>query len=113
MEKTREFAPADRYVYDFGACSPVNGFAQIDTWQDASYYGTWANPERLIIFCYCEGDCTTTTCDNVQEFITEIYAIKDWCLREGGEKGFLGIDPGLNPAAIQKWKDIGLEELIY
>ena len=39
MKITREFAPADRYVYDFGLCSYKNGCAQVDTAQDASYFG--------------------------------------------------------------------------
>lgn len=113
MEKIREFCPADRYVYDFGICSAKNGFAQIDTWQDASYYGTWANPEKLVVFSYCEGDCCTTKCDNVQEFVAEIEAIKQWNNESGGERGFRGIDPGLDPANIQKWHEIGLAYLLH
>ena len=58
MKITREFCPGDRYVYDFGLCSYENGWAQVDTAQDASYFGTWANPTRLMIFSYCEGDTT-------------------------------------------------------
>ena len=50
MKITREFGPGDRYVYDFGLCSYENGWAQVDTAQDASYFGTWANPTRLMIF---------------------------------------------------------------
>jgi len=113
MEKIRDFTPADRYVYDFGKCSSKNGFAQIDTWQDASYYGTWANPEKPVIFSYCEGDYCATRCDNVQEFIAEIMAIKEWNIQSGGERGFRGIDPGLDPKAIQKWQEIGLGDLLH
>ena len=58
MKITHEFCPGDRYTYDFGLCSFENGWAQIDTAQDASYFGTWANPTRLMIFSYCEGDTT-------------------------------------------------------
>ncbi len=58
MKIVREFAQADRYVYDFGSCSYANGFAQIDTRQDASYFGTWCSPERRMIVNYCEGDVT-------------------------------------------------------
>ena len=113
MEKIREFAPADRYVYDWGLCSSDNGFAQIDTWQDASYYGTWANPEKLIIFNYCEGDTCLTKCDNEEEFRAEIYALKKWADESGGDRGFRGIDPGLNPVAIEKWRAVGLRELLH
>uniref|UniRef100_A0A6M3LZ53 Uncharacterized protein n=1 Tax=viral metagenome TaxID=1070528 RepID=A0A6M3LZ53_9ZZZZ len=113
MEKKHEFCPADRYRYDFGICSSTNGFAQIDTWQDASYFGTWANPEKLVIFSYVEGDCYTTKCDTVKEFIDEIHAIKKWNDESGGDRGFKGIDPGLRPEAIQKWREIGLEALLH
>ena len=58
MKITREFCPGDRYVYDFGLCSYENGTAQVNTAQDASNFGTWANPMRLMIFSYCEGDMT-------------------------------------------------------
>ena len=40
MKITREFCPGDRYTYDFGHCSYENGWAQVDTAQDASYFGT-------------------------------------------------------------------------
>ena len=36
MKITREFAPGDRYRYDFGLCSYANGWAQIGAAQDAS-----------------------------------------------------------------------------
>ena len=37
MRITRDFKPmSDRYGFDFGPCSTANGFAQIDTRQDAS-----------------------------------------------------------------------------
>ena len=68
MKITREFAPADRYLYDFGLCSYANGWAQVDTAQDASYFGTWANPTRLLIFNYCEGDTTLHEAETPEEF---------------------------------------------
>ena len=52
---TREFASADRYRYDFGLCSYENGFSQVDTRQDAWYYGTWANPYKFIEMGSSEG----------------------------------------------------------
>jgi hypothetical protein len=30
MKRTSEFSSTSRYIYDFGMCSPRNGFAQID-----------------------------------------------------------------------------------
>jgi hypothetical protein len=46
METIRGFEMTNRYTFDFGTCSPQNGFAQVDTGQDAYYFGTWANPEK-------------------------------------------------------------------
>lgn len=113
MKKHHDFTPSDRYKYDFRLCSSKNGFAQIDTYQDASYYGTWANPEKLIIFSYCEGDCYTTICETVEEFVAEIEVIRQWNIEQGGPRGFRGIDPGLNPDNIQKWHEIGLGHLLH
>ena len=45
----------DRYQFDWGECSTANGYAQVDTKQDAWYYGTWANPETFTIVSYAEG----------------------------------------------------------
>ena len=50
MKITREFCPGDRYTYDFGLCTYEKGWAQVDTAKDASYFGTWASPTRLMIF---------------------------------------------------------------
>ena len=45
MKINRKFCPGDCYVYDFGLCSYENRRAQVDTAQDASYFGTWAKPD--------------------------------------------------------------------
>ena len=106
----REFCPADRYRYD--SSLPAD-FAQIDTSQDASYYGTWASAKRRVIFCYCEGDCTTTQCETDEEFRSEILKIKQWN-DDNGHK-FKGIDPGWaaikKPELKQPWIDVGLGHL--
>ena len=110
MRKTHEFCPSSRYNYDFGLCSSSNGFAQIDTGQDASYFGTWAHPGKRIVFAYVEGDCYTTECDTVDEFVTEIRDIKKW----NDESGWsFAIDPGLNPENIKAWESIGLSDLLH
>ena len=111
MKIIREFAPADRYVYDFGICSSKNGFAQVDTDQDASYYGTWASPKKLAIVCYCEGDVTTTICDNTDEFVSQIEELKKWNDESG--HNFKGIDPGFNVDLKQSFISIGLEKYLH
>ena len=94
MKTERNFLPGDRYAYDFKHCTTAKGFAQVDTSQDASYFGTWANPFTLQIVSYCEGDVTIQTADNEAEFLQEILNIRIWN-EENGHK-FLGIDPGFN-----------------
>ena len=55
MKITRDFRPlTDRYAFDTGPCSYANGFAQIDTRQDASYYGTWCSPVARTIVSFCD-----------------------------------------------------------
>lgn len=111
MKVLREFADADRHLYDFGLCSAKNGFAQVDTGQDAWYYGNWANPFKLIIFSYAEGDCITTICDTEEEFATELRKIKTWNDEQG--YGFRGIDPMCNDKLESKFKSIGLGDLLH
>ena len=72
MKITREFCPGDRYIYDFGLCTYEKGWAQVDTAQDASYFGTWANPTRLMIFSYCKGDTTLKEAASPEEFVAEL-----------------------------------------
>ena len=105
----REFEPASRYLYDFGLCSYENGFSQVDTSQDAGYYGTWANPYKFIIFNYCEGDCTTTICDNAEDFVKEMRELKDWNNRM---EHSCAVDPGLDPLNIARWNELGLSDLL-
>lgn len=111
MKITKEHCPSDRYRYDFGPCSTANGFAQVDTDQDAWYYGTWANPEKHIIFTYCEGDCTTIECDTDEEFVAEMRKLEEWNNKERG--GFCKVDPGLREGAQEPWKRLGLGDMLH
>lgn len=111
MQTIREFAPADRYVYDFGVCSYSNGFAQVDTSQDASYFGTWCSPSRRMIVSYCEGDVTTQICESDAEFVAALQQIDDWNVSQG--HGHARIDPGLDPAFRDVFAAIGVESLLH
>jgi len=115
MVKRKEyFKSTERYEFDWGMCSISEGFAQVDTWQDASYFGMWANPETLTIVCYCEGDVSITTAETPQEFVEEILKIKTWS-NENADNGFKGIDTGWtenNPIEM-KFKALGLGELVH
>lgn len=111
METIREFEPADRYVYDWGPCSSKNGFAQVDTDQDAPYFGTWASPSKLMTVCYAEGDVTIRKAANVKEFVDEVRSIKQW--NEDNGYRFIGIDPGLNEELREHFEKFGLNDLLH
>jgi hypothetical protein len=108
MKTTREFCPGNRYHYD--SLLLGKGYAQVDTGQDASYFGTWANPETLVIFNYCEGDCATFACETAEEFLAELESLKAWNEKNGYS---FGVDPGFKPEAKAKWKEAGAGHLLH
>jgi hypothetical protein len=111
--KTRRwFAPsASRYAFDFRLCTPAHGWAQVDTSQDAPYFGTWANPHRLEIVTYCEGDVTIQSYATAAEFEAGLRALKSWNEEHGHR--FLGIDPMLSPQLEDAFRRIGLSDLLH
>ena len=111
MKTIREFASIDRYYFDFKKCTTDKGWAQVDTEQDASYYGTWANPFDLKIVSYAEGDITIQTADNVAEFVEEMEKLKAWNIENGWK--FYGIDPGFNERLADKFKEVGLGDCLH
>ena len=110
MKKTAEFYPSNRYQYDFGLCSHRNGFAQIDTAQDAEYYGNWINPTQRILFTYMEGECITMEFDTDDEMKSEILELSAWHNDDGGK---FKIDGMCNDEIINKFTDIGLSHLLH
>ncbi len=107
----RDFTPADRYLYNFNKCSYANGWAQIDTEQDAIYYGQWINPERRLIFAYVEGDCILTKCETDADLQSEMFRMKEWNVKQGWR--FMGIDPGFNEALKTALITAGLEQYLH
>jgi len=110
-EIVRDFCHGDRYGYDFNLCTTAKGFAQVDTGQDAWYFGTWANPFKLCILCYCEGDVTLTKCKDEKEFSDELHKIKKWNFENGW--GFFGIDPGFNEKLRARFGTLGLASMLH
>lgn len=110
IEIIRNFSPADRYKYDFRLCTYALGWAQIDTRQDASYYGTWTSPERREIFSYCEGDTTLTRCGTDEEYRQALAEVVRWNQDHGY---WIGIDPGFSPAMKERFTALGLAGLLH
>lgn len=102
---------ADRYEFDFNRCKSSDGWAQVDTEQDASYFGTWANPFQLRIVTYVEGDVTVEAFASIAEFSYGIRRIKAWNDENGFR--FTGIDPGFNESAKTLWSEYGLGDLLH
>jgi hypothetical protein len=107
----RQLRPGDRYKYDFEICTYAEGWAQLDTSQDASYFGTWLNPTLRQTLCYCEGDVTVVTVDTDEELVAEVERIKAWNVEQG--HGFGGIDPGFGEVMLHKLEAAGLKNYIH
>lgn len=70
----RDFtAFGDRYQHDVKR-NRSTGWAQVDTYQDASYFGVWTNPTTHEIFTYCEGDLCLEQCDDDADYIRALRA---------------------------------------
>ena len=112
MKITRDFRPlSDRYAFDCGPCSYANGFAQIDTKQDASYYGTWCSPAARTIVSFCEGDVTTTVCENDQELVEQIRELARWTDEAG--YGPMKIDAVFHDELRPAFEKLGLADLLH
>lgn len=66
-----EFA-AERYQWDCDRCTYAKGWAQMTTYQDASYFGIWVNPTECQIFTFCEGDTSLYVGDSDADFRAEL-----------------------------------------
>jgi hypothetical protein len=101
---------SDRYKFDFRECRARNGWAQLDTKQDASYFGNWINPVTLELVSYCEGDTTHTKCEDEADFIATVRE----CVRWHTEAGyFIGIDGMCEPSIIEAFTRMGMAELLH
>ena len=101
---------AERYTYDFQLCTYNEGWAQLDTSQDASYFGTWINPVKRKILNYCEGDVTVVTVDTDEELVTEVADIKAFNEKMGHR--FIGIDPGFGEIMQRNLQAAGLGQYL-
>ena len=101
----------ERYHFDFGECSHHLGYAQVDTCQDAPYFGIWTNPTILTTVQYMEGDVYRDTAESVEEYVEFIRKFKA-DMEKSGRK-FRGIDPMLKDEISDRFKEIGLGDLLH
>jgi hypothetical protein len=68
MQISHSFQPqAERYKFD-DECTYAKGWFQVDTYQDAAYFGIWTHPRKRRIVTYAEGDVTHETYDTDAEY---------------------------------------------
>ena len=111
MKQTHVFYDGNRYAFDFGVCSVKNGFAQVDTSQDAPYFGTWCNPYTRTIISYVEGDVYKNVYETDVAFTAALYDMKRWNDDMGHR--FLGIDPGFDGDLKTAFVNLGLSDLLH
>ena len=100
----------DRYVFDFNYCHYRKGWAQIDTESDASYYGAWANPARLQVVTYTEGDICITTAASPEDFAAELRRRAAWHRENDGR---FAIDPMGIESTEGALRSMGLSDLLH
>ena len=110
MKHITEHVDTDRYHFDFGKCSCSKGWAQMDTNQDAHYFGIWTNPSKRAVFCYCEGDCDFRSFDTDAEYVAEVRRVVAYYNDDGR---FIGIDPGFNDALKASLERFGFADLLH
>lgn len=112
MKREYRFIDADRYRFDFRECSPTNGFAQVDTSQDAWYFGSWLNPTALKYVEYIEGDVTRIQFESTEEMREYVESLHEWNKKMFGNKG-VKIDPLLNAQIEKGLRAAGLESFMH
>ena len=111
--RTKRFHPStDRYAFDVGVCSTGKGWAQMDTSQDASYYGQWCNPTARKLVSFVEGDIYVTRCQTDTEFVAEVRKVADFAA-EYAPDGWRGLDPGFSDELEARLVAIGLADLLH
>lgn len=105
----------NRYTFDFKLCTYERGWCQIDTHQDASYFGIWTSPSERRIVTYCEGDLTTQYAASDTEYRQNLVH----CLmhyRNWNEKyPHAMIDMGIRtrPEMRERFNELGLASYCY
>ena len=109
ITKTDSFIQdVERYDFDRQLCwAKGSTWAQVDTDQDAWYYGNWANPVTRSIVSYAEGDLTITRCDTDEEFCSELNVMAIW---HATQDSYLRIDPKDQHESL--WLELGLGHLL-
>lgn len=71
----RSYVIDDRYAFDWSVCTYAKGWAQVDTYQDASYFGIWTNPEQRMTVTYAEGDVSVVIATNDADYRASVVEL--------------------------------------
>ena len=110
MEIQKSFANCDRFIFDFNYCHFKKGYAQLDTTEDAHYFGNWVNFKSLELITYCEGDLTVIKCDDVKEFKEQLLKVVSWYKKN---KSFIGIDLMCSDDIKKDFNNLNLDKNYY
>ena len=94
----------NRYTFDFRL---GRAWAQIDTKQDAPYYGTWTEPAARMLIAYREGDVHFRRFgddDSYTRYLTQLFEAND---------RYTGIDPMCRAHLTDRFKRLGLGRLLH
>ena len=111
IKKKTFFESIDRYTFDFNMCRSSKGYAQLETSEDASYFGNWVNFRDYKIVSYCEGDITIETCSNKEEFKKLLKKTVDFY--KFNQENFKGIDLMDNKEIKEDFKKLNLDNSYY
>lgn len=103
----------DRYPFDLRICTYADGWAQVDTEQDAHYFGQWVNPWKRRFASYVEGDCKLVEFETDAELADHLRELDTW----NQEQGFrpVKVDMGLSRRQefTDRFNELGLAGMIH
>lgn len=110
MKVTVEHVGGSRLQHDF-RLEAAHGWAQVDTKEDAPWYGNWANPIAMKVVHFVEGDLSVYEHEAPEMFVQHLRAFADSCDRLG--YGPMKIDPMCRDDIINSFRALGLADLLY
>lgn len=105
-------ANGDRYWFDFNECSPANGFVQMNTWQDAPYFGVWVNLLEYKIVSYAEGDVFRETYNSREAFVAALWRTFEFYSSGATNSYRTFLDTGMIEWATTRAWSLGLGKML-
>jgi hypothetical protein len=112
MVKTESYYNGTRYSFDRSLLP--KGYYQIDTSEDAYYYGNWINPIERKRVAFAEGDLREIQYESDEEMVQGLKEMDAWEKEHSGSKG-IKIDLGwhVDEKATELFKKLELSHLLY